>query len=109
VSLTLIEKLLAISAFANVFLAFTVRGVERATRRRLDIQSLRLAEIEHHVGMAPLFPLDVECPICNAEVRTPCRGSGKSSHSARFDASPGYERARIMQRIDQAIERRMRP
>jgi len=103
-----LDKIAAIMAAMNAVVGFGLYVVERSTRRRLDEQSLRLAEIEHHVGLTPLFPLDVECPICEAAVREPCCGGRGVAHSARFDVSPGVARAQLMHRIDQAIGRRLR-
>ena len=100
------DKIAILVAFMNTVAWLCVWFVGRLTRRRLDEQSLRMTEIEHHVGISPLFPLDIECPICEAAIREPCYGG--SSHAVRYEASPGAQRALVMQRVDQAIERRMR-
>ena len=97
-----------IVALTNAVICFLLYFVEKQIRRRLDMQADRLAEIEHHIGLAPLFPLDVECPICGAGTRETCRGSRGVSHAARFEVSPGAKRAQLLQRVDQAIERRLR-
>lgn len=100
------DKIAILVALMNTVAWLCVWFFGRLARRRLDEQSLRMTEIEHHVGISPLFPLDIECPICEAAIREPC--SGSMPHAARYEASPGAQRALVMQRVDQAIERRMR-
>ena len=78
----------------NIVLGFSLYVFQRSSERRLDSHAGRLARIENHVGLTPLFPLDVECPICDAEAHEPCRGGRDAPHAARFDASPAAERAR---------------
>ena len=83
-------------------LSFTTIGwalyfLERSFRVRLDAQAFRLAEIEQHIGITPLFPFDVPCPICGAGVREACYGgSFGAAHSARFEVSPAAKNARIV-------------
>ena len=100
------DKIEVFVAFMNVMAWGALFLTARTAGRRLDEQSLRMTEIEHHVGISPLFPLDIECPICEAAIREPCHGG--MSHAVRYEASPGAQRALVMQRVDQAIERRMR-
>ena len=87
------DKIEVFVAFMNVMAWGALFLTARTAGRRLDEQSLRMTEIEHHVGISPLFPLDIECPICEAAIREPCNGRGTSSHGARYNVSPGAQRA----------------
>jgi len=59
------EKVALLATFMSAANCFLLSVIERNVRKRLDEQAMRLAEIENAIGLAPLFPLDVECPICD--------------------------------------------
>jgi len=88
------EKVALLATFMSAANCFLLSVIERNVRKRLDEQAMRLAEIENAIGLAPLFPLDVECPICGAGRGEFCHGAKRTSHSARFDVSPGARRNR---------------